>query len=86
MGSRTFEGVRFQVYSRDHLPPHVHGFYAATLAVVELADSENVGLRPNSVKPPNAKKSDVNRIVDAAVEHYPELISLWESIHGQTRR
>jgi hypothetical protein len=85
MGGRTFDGVYFQVYSRDHSPPHVHGFYGSTMAVIELGEPQNLSLRRGSVKPPNAKKSDVKRIVDAAVAHYSELMKLWESIHGETR-
>ena len=74
VGSLTFEGIRFQVYSRDHPPPHAHGFYGPTLVVIEFADSENIGIRAGSIQPPNAKRSDVRRVVNAAVEHYPELM------------
>jgi hypothetical protein len=28
VGSKTFDGVWFMAYTKDHLPPHVHAFYA----------------------------------------------------------
>jgi len=36
MGSVRFQGVRFTVYSMDHEPRHVHGFYSGIEVVVDL--------------------------------------------------
>lgn len=85
MGSRTFEGIRFQVYALEHSPIHVHGFYGSTSVVVLLADPENVSIRPGSILPPNARRSDVKKILDSAVAHYSELVALWEGMHGKAR-
>jgi hypothetical protein len=36
MGSIRFDGVRFVVYTMDHEPRHVHGFYAEVEVIVDL--------------------------------------------------
>jgi hypothetical protein len=82
VGSISFDGVSFRIYVHDHHPPHAHGFYGSTSVVVEFGDSENIGVRRNSVQPPNAKRNDIRKIVDTAVEHYPELMKMWEVTHG----
>ncbi len=83
MGSRTFDGIRFQAYTDDHLPPHVHGFYAGTEVIVEMVDgTARVAQREKSILPHNAKQSDVNRIVRAAVKHSDELMELWRAARG----
>jgi hypothetical protein len=86
VGSISFDGVSFRIYVFDHLPPHAHGVYGSTLVVVELGDAENVSIRPGSIQPNNAKRSDVRRIVDMAVEHYDELMRMWEATHGTIER
>ncbi|MFY9748273.1 MAG: DUF4160 domain-containing protein [Acidobacteriaceae bacterium] len=86
MGSLTFDGVRFVVYSNDHPPRHVHGFTGETEAIVDLRADGNVALgdRENPVRPATAKRSDVRKILNAAALHFEELVALWESVHGQT--
>ena len=82
MGSQTFDGIRFQVFSLDHPPAHVHGFYGDTLAVVELhAEADRCKLRWNSTRL-NAKRSDVKKIFEAAIQHRLVLLTLWEATHG----
>lgn len=84
MGSKTFDGVWFISFSLDHAPPHVHGTYAETTVIVDLmadglvAQSE----RRDAVKPANAKRSDVRRILKVAEDHAAELWQLWETTHG----
>ena len=85
---RRSNGVWFVAYSHDHPPPHVHGQYAETIVIVDLladgaggwttAQSE----RRDAVKPINAKRSDVRRILDMAAAHAAELGQLWEDVHG----
>ena len=84
MGSKTFDGVWFISYMRDHLPPHVHGEYAETSVVVDLLPDGTVrrSLRWDSVEPANAKRSDIRRILDVAAAHAAELMKLWEKAHG----
>ena len=85
VGSLRFGGIRFVVYSNDHPPRHVHGFASETEAVVDLQLDGNVALakRYDAVRPANAKRSDVKKILRAAVLHFEELVALWENIYGE---
>jgi hypothetical protein len=49
---------------------------------VELRADGSVALaaRPDKLIPSNAKRSDVRRILDAAAEHFEELVIAWESM------
>ena len=86
MGSLRFGGIRFVVYSNDHLPRHVHGFAGETEAIVDLRLNGTVALakRNDAIRPANAKRSNVKNILNAAALHFEELARLWEEIHGQT--
>jgi hypothetical protein len=44
MGSIRFDGVRFVVYSMDHEPRHVHGFYTEVEVIVDLRLDGRVSL------------------------------------------
>lgn len=84
MGSKTFDGVRFAAWSDDHLPPHVHGFYAGTSAVIELLNNRTVRLahRRDAVTPQPAKRSDVKHILLTAQKYADELLELWSVARG----
>jgi hypothetical protein len=79
--SLRFGGVRFVTYSNDHPPRHVHGFSGETEAIVDLRRDGNVALakRSDAVRPANAKRSDVKKILKAAMENFEELTALWEA-------
>jgi Domain of unknown function (DUF4160) len=81
-----FGGVRFVAYSNDHPPRHVRGFSGETEAIVELGANRTIALakRGDAVRPANAKRSDVKKILRAAAEHFEELAALWENIHGKS--
>jgi hypothetical protein len=81
--SIRFGGVRFAVFKNDHPPRHAHGFYAECQAIVDIRSDGNVALakRVDAVRPANAKRSDVKKILKAAAAHFEELALLWESIH-----
>lgn len=85
MGSLRLDGIRFFVYSNDHPPRHVHGFLGETEVIVNLRQDGNIDLadRKDAVRPANAKRSDVSKILSAAALHFEELTALWEKIHGQ---
>ena len=85
MGSKTFDGVRFASFAADHLPRHVHGFLAEISVIVDLLPDGKVAksARRDAVRPGNAKRSDMRRILDAAAAHAVELNELWEAMHGQ---
>ena len=84
MGSLRFDGILFVAYSNDHSPRHVHGFAGETEAIVDLRMDGWVALanRSDAIRPANAKRSDVKRILRVAAAHYEELAALWEEIHG----
>ena len=83
MGSKTFDGVWFVAYSHDHLPPHVHGFYAEVEVLLELVNGTvRLAQRAKPIRPPKAKKSDVNHILRTAMKHTAELMELWRITNG----
>jgi len=85
MGSLRFRGVRFTAYPNDHPPRHIHGFTGETEAIVDLQPDGNVALadRWDAVRPQNAKRSDVKKILKTAAAHFDELVKLWESHHDK---
>jgi hypothetical protein len=84
MGSIRFNGVRFVVYTMDHEPRHVHGFYAEIEVIVDLRQDGNVRLasRTDAIRPSNGSKSDARHVLATAAAHFDELVSLWEKHHG----
>jgi hypothetical protein len=84
VGSLRLDGIRFVVYSNDHPPRHVHGFFGETEAIVDLRADGTVALaeRKDAVRPADAKRSDVRKILNVAASHFEELAALWEEIHG----
>jgi hypothetical protein len=84
VGSLKLDGILFVVYSNDHPPRHVHGFLDGTEVILDLLTDENIALaqRKDSIRPGNAKRSDVKKILNAAAVHFNELAELWERIHG----
>jgi Domain of unknown function (DUF4160) len=84
VGSLSFDGIRFTVYSNDHLPRHVHAFFGDTEVVVDLLAEGSVGLasRVDAIRPANARRADVRKILNVAAERFGALVALWEGIHG----
>jgi hypothetical protein len=84
MGSIRFDGVRFVVYTMDHEPRHVHGFYAEVEVIADLRADGSVALadRTDAIRPSKGSKSDVRHVLTVAVEHFDELVILWEKHHG----
>lgn len=87
MGSMTFDGVRFSVYSNDHAPPHVHGLLGGTRVIIDLLPSGDVDLakRQNPIKPCNAKRADVRKVLSSAADNFEALLTLWERTHGKSQ-
>jgi len=85
VGSLKLDGILFVAYSNDHPPRHVHGFLSATEVIVDVRSKGTVALaeRKDAIRPANAKRSEVKRILNAAAQHYDELATLWEEIHGK---
>jgi hypothetical protein len=84
VGSKTYEGVRFSVFSHDHLPPHVHGSTEGVIVILDLLADGSVSLsqRRDAIKPSNAKANVVAKIQRVAASHAAELSALWEKTHG----
>jgi hypothetical protein len=85
MGSLSFKGVLFIAYPNDHLPRHVHGFTGDAEVIVDLLLDENVAVanRTDAIRPPNAKRADVKKILKTAAAHFDQLVQLWEAHHGK---
>jgi hypothetical protein len=85
VGSILFGGVRFVAYANDHLPRHLHGFYAEAEVIIDLCADHTVALanRKNAIRPSNSKKSHVKKILIVAANNIEALIELWEDIHGK---
>jgi hypothetical protein len=84
VASLRLGNVLFVAYPQDHEPRHVHGFLEETEVIVDLCDDRVVRLtdRDDAIRPSNAKRSSVRRILNAAAEHFDELVALWEKMHG----
>jgi hypothetical protein len=84
VGSKTFDGVWFSAFSDDHPPPHVHGRSAEVRVIVDLLAGGKIrkSRRKDAVRPANAKRSLVRRILGVAAAHSTELKLLWEATHG----
>lgn len=76
-------GILFRIYPDDHEPRHVHAEYAETAAILDLRADGTVALadRPDRIRPANAKRSDVKKILEAAREHFDVLAAAWEEMH-----
>lgn len=83
MASIRVSGVLFVAYPQDHVPRHVHGFFEETEVIVDLGADNTVGLaeRADAVRPGNAKRSSVRRVLNVAAVHFDALLALWEKMH-----
>ena len=84
VASLRLANVLFKIYPQDHEPRHVHGFTGETEVIVDIGIDGNVALadRPDCIRPGNAKRSDVSKILRSAAEYFDELVSLWEKMHA----
>jgi hypothetical protein len=75
--------VRFAAYTRDHLPPHVHGFYAGIEVIVDIEDGVvRLSRRKDAIDPRGAKRSDVNHVLTTATRYANEMVELWRKARG----
>ncbi len=84
MASIRFAGVLFVAYPQDHTPRHVHGFVDDTEVIVDLRPNRKVAVadRSDAIRPGNAKRSSVRRVLNVAAEHFDQLVALWERMHA----
>jgi len=83
LASVRLSGVLFVAYPQDHVPRHVHGFAEEAEVIMDLRNDRRVALahRPDAIRPGNAKRSSVRRVLRVAAEHFDELVRLWEKMH-----
>jgi hypothetical protein len=84
VGTKSFEGVRFAVYSHDHEPPHVHATTPDVIMIFDLLGNGKIRLsrREDAITPGNAKRNVKAKIRRVAKENADELMALWEKTHG----
>jgi hypothetical protein len=84
VASLRFGNVWFVAYPQDHEPRHIHGFTGETEVIVDIGRDGNVTLadRPDCIRPANAKRSDIRKILRTAAKHFEQLVSLWEKMHA----
>ena len=53
--------------------------------IVDLRVDGTVGLadRDDAIRPANAKRSDVRKILEAAADNFERLAEMWEAIYGR---
>jgi hypothetical protein len=85
VGSLKFDGVQFVAYSNDHPPRHIHGFAGGAEIIIDLRLDGTIALaeRKDVIRPANAKRSVVKKILNVAALHFEELAALWEEVHGK---
>lgn len=78
-------GSGFGFHPQDHHPIHAHGRYAETVAIVELRADRTVTLadRDDAIIPGDAKRSDVRKILEAAVDGFDEISAEWERMQRE---
>ena len=69
-----FFGIVIQMYFDDHIPPHFHARYGATIARVSLTPIATI----ESDLPPRALKLTL----EWAMLHEPELLENWRRIQA----
>jgi hypothetical protein len=57
--------------------------YAGVEVIIDLLDDRAVALsgRADAIAPANAKRNDVKKMLNAAREHFDELVAAWEKMH-----
>ncbi|MCL5258681.1 MAG: DUF4160 domain-containing protein [Firmicutes bacterium] len=81
MGSKRFGGVLYVAHPDDHDPRHLHAFVGDGRVIIALTLDNRVIVpgRHDAVK--NAKPGEVRKVVKLAVQHFDELLRLWEQMH-----
>lgn len=73
--------VRFRVYPQDHHPRHVHGFIGSGEAIIDLKADGTVDLAKRDDNNCGLTRSEIRKVLDAAVQAFNALADLWERIH-----
>ena len=71
-------GLCFRIYTRDHMPPHVHVLSQEGEAIFLICE-ENVTLKANN----GLKPKDINLALSILEENRELIIQEWSNIHGK---
>ena len=71
-------GLIFRIYTRDHMPPHVHVLSQQGEAIFQI-NEETVSLRDNK----GLKPKDINLALSIREENRELIINEWNNIHGK---
>jgi hypothetical protein len=74
-------GIRFHLYPQDHEPRHVHGIVSRGQVIVNLRADGSVALAQRSDAVIGVTTSEVRKVLQAAAEHFDELVRVWERMH-----
>jgi Domain of unknown function (DUF4160) len=85
MVTKYVGGVRFVLYPQDHVPRHAHALTGDTEIIIDLRPDRSVALadRDDAVRG-KAKKSDIQKVLRAAAEHFDILVAAWEQMHDES--
>jgi hypothetical protein len=74
------EGFRFQIFTDDHAPAHLHIFKAGTELVINLGD-EN--LKPWIRDNKGMSRKDSDNALLIVLQNQAMFLEEWEKIHGK---
>jgi hypothetical protein len=83
MPTREHRGYELQVYTNDHDPPHVH-IFTPSGGEVRVRLLEDGAAEYWDHVPPNLKRIEVRRAVEAAEALADELLGIWKELHGES--
>lgn len=70
-------GLVFRIYTRDHLPPHVHVLSADGEAIFTIS-SQDAALKENK----GLRQKDVNLVLSILEENRELILEEWNRIHN----
>ena len=71
-------GLRFVIYTDDHLPAHVH-VHGDGSAKIPLAGSDGT---PEIVRCDGMKGSDIRKAMQIVADHQDHLFQYWRKLNG----
>lgn len=76
---RVFDenGFRGQIYSDDHIPPHIHVFKSGFELIISLQGDVPMIRRNKGMSLRDAKKA-----LALVTKYQAEALEIWEEIHG----
>jgi hypothetical protein len=74
------DGYLIQIFSRDHLPRHVHVFKGGGECVINLVGENDY---PELREFYGLKRKELAKAIKLVVKHQEELLDAWNKIHGE---